>query len=98
MNIEEKTSFFPELFEKMLLGKASEIEMNSMADLYSEHGIAVLTLSEEQLSKFQILKGSRHHSQMLSSGVDMVLPINPYFPIHWRVNLELKAQSLFQAP
>ena len=49
--IEEKTSSFPELFEKMLCGKASEIEMNSMADLYSEHGIAVLTLSEEQLSK-----------------------------------------------
>ena len=54
--IEKKYSFLSILFDKMLHGKASQVEMAYLASLYTDHGIAVLRLSQHQLSKIPKIK------------------------------------------
>jgi len=60
--IMEKALLLPQLFEKMLCGKAAEMEMNSMANLYTEHGIAVLHLLEDQMSMIPKIQGPQESS------------------------------------
>jgi len=49
--IEKKTDFLPRLFDNMLAGQATSKDMRCMADLFHEHHVAVLRISEEQMQQ-----------------------------------------------